>query len=81
MGDDTAVGMVAAMSTLCQALIPKETPKPPISSPMKNAQLRGTYMKQLNELRQLYDSEILTKDEYEGQRSNLVKLMCQLNEK
>lgn len=81
VGDDTAVGMVAAMSTLCQALIPKETPKPPISSPMKNAQLRGTYMKQLNELRQLYDSEILTKDEYEGQRSNLVKLMCQLNEK
>ena len=47
---------------------------------MKRAQLRGTYMKQLNELRQLYDSEILNKDEYEEQRLDLVKLLRKLKE-
>ena len=44
------------------------------------AQLRGTYMKQLNELRLLFDNDILSKDEYDEQRSGLVKLMQQLNE-
>lgn len=76
-------GMVMAMNSLCEALIPKEKPQPQLgqstmASPMKNAQLRGMYMKQLNDLRQLYDGGIVNKEEYEEQRSDLVKLMQQL---
>ena len=80
--DNTVSGMVTAMNNLCQVLLPKEAPdkKETLSSPMKRAQLRGTYMKQLNELRQLYDSEILNKDEYEEQRLDLVKLLRKLKE-
>lgn len=81
---DTVIidGVMTAMNSLCQALIPKEAPeRQPMSSPMKKAQLRGVYIKQLNELRQLHDSEILNKEEYEEQRADLVKLMRHLNEK
>lgn len=47
-------------------------------SPMKKAELRSTYMKQLSELRQLHDNGVLTEDEYEEQREELVQLMRQL---
>ena len=42
-------------------------------SPMKKAKLRSTCMKQLSELRQLHDNRVLTEDEYEEQREELVK--------
>lgn len=77
--------MVTAMNTLSQALVLKEVSvhenKDSLSSPMKKAQLRGTYMKQLNELRQLYDNQILSKDEYEEQRLELIVLLRELREK
>ena len=76
---DSAVvnGMMTAVNSLCQALCPKDVQET-LSSPMKKAQLRGMYMKQLNELRQLYDSEILSNEE---QRSDLVKLLRKLTDK
>ena len=75
-----ASGMMTAVSSMCQALRPKDVQET-LSSPMKKAQLRGMYMKQLNELRQLYDSDVLSKEEYEEQRSDLVKLLSKLTEK
>ena len=42
-------------------------------SPMKKAKLRSTCMKLLSELRQLHDNGVLTEDEYEEQREELVK--------
>ena len=50
--DAVVSGVMTAMNSLCQALIPKEKPDgQPMSSPMKKAQLRGgMYIKQLNEL-------------------------------
>ena len=45
---------------------------------MKKAELKSTYMKQLSELRQLHDNGVLTEDEYEEQREELVQLMRQL---
>lgn len=73
--------VMTAMNSLCQALVPKDSPdRHPMSSPLKKAQLRGMYIKQLNELSQLHDCEILNKEEYEEQRADLVKLMRQLNE-
>ena len=80
----TAVdGMLSVMDTLCQALATanKQTEKPTPSltfSPMKRAQLRSTYLKQLSELRDLHDAGILHQDEYEEQRSDLVNLLHQL---
>ena len=38
-------GVMTAMNSLCQALIPKQTTGEPISSPMKKAQLRGMYIR------------------------------------
>ena len=80
----TAVdGMLSVMDTLCQALATanKQTEKPtpsPTFTPMKRAQLRSTYLKQLSELRDLHDAGILHQDEYEEQRSDLVNLLRQL---
>ena len=54
-------GMVNMMNSLCQALTPKVTPserKQVGLSPMKKAELRSTYLKQLSELRQLHDNGI-----------------------
>ena len=82
LNDSVVKGMMTAMNSLCQALVPKETSsvekRTLLSSPMKKAELRGTYMKQLNELRQPHDSGILDQEEYEEQRSDLVGLMRQL---
>ena len=78
-------GMMNMMNTLCQALTP--TPKVTSSerkqvglSPMKRAELRSTYLKQLSELRQLHDNGILTEDEYEEQREDLIESMRNLKE-
>ena len=78
--------MFTVMNTLCQALTPanKQTgkqcaPSPtPTFSPMKQAQLCSTYLKQLSELRDLHDPGVLHQDEYEEQRSDLVNLLRQL---
>ena len=80
----TAV-MVTVTDKLCSALTPKqiENDKKAITStlsPMKKAELRSTYMKQLSELRQLHDNGVLTEDEYEEQRE-LVQLIRQLKSK
>ena len=76
-------GMMNMMNTLCQALTPKVTPperRPVGLSPMKKAELRSTYLKQLSELRQLCDNGILTEDEYEEQREDLIDSMRNLKE-
>ena len=39
---------------------------------MKKAELRSTYLKQLGELRQLHDNRILTEEEDEEQREDLI---------
>ena len=41
--------MMTVMNSLCQALAPKNSTG---GSPVKRAELRGTYMKQLTELKQ-----------------------------
>lgn len=76
-------GMMNMMNTLCQALTPKVTPPERRQvglSPMKKAELRSTYLKQLSELRQLRDNGILTEDEYEEQREDLIDSMRNLKE-
>ena len=71
--------MMTVVNTLCQALVPKQA-RSTCSSPIKKAELRGTYMKQLTELKQLRDSGILEQDEYEEQRLDIIKLMRKLNQ-
>ena len=74
--DQQAV-MVSVIDKLCSAIsAPKQIGS--TLSPMKKAELRSTYMKQLSELRQLHDNGVLTEDEYEEQREELVQLMRQL---
>ena len=76
-------GMMNMMNTLCQALTPKVTQperRPVGLSPMKKAELRSTYLKQLSELRQLRDNGILTGDEYEEQQEDLIESMRSLKE-
>lgn len=76
-------GMLTVMNNLCQALTstkPTKVEKQPCTlspslSPMKQAQLRSTYLKQLSELRDLHDAGVLHKEEYEEQRSDLVNLL------
>ena len=77
-------GMVNMMNTLCQALTPKVIPPEKRQSiglsPMKKAELRSTYLKQLGELRQLRDNGILTEEEYEEQREDQIDSMRNLKE-
>ena len=76
--------VVSVIDKLCNALTPKQEKGKVVSltlSPMRRAELRGTYIKQLGELRQLNENGILTEDEYEEQRGELVQLMRQLKEK
>lgn len=78
--------MVSAIDKLCNALTPKQVgnEKRAITSTlssMKNAELRGTYRKQLSERRQLHENGVLTEDEYVEQREELVQLMRQLKDK
>ncbi len=77
--NDTVVsGMMTVMNSLCLALAPKPTVGSTYSSPVKRAELRGTYMKQLTELKQLQNEGILDQYEYEEQRTDLVELICKL---
>ena len=79
---DTVVsGMMTVVTNLCQALAPKPGAGSTCSSPIKRAELRGTDMKQLTELKQLRDGGILDQEEYEEQRSDIIKLMRQLSQK
>ena len=76
-------GMMSMMNTFCQALTPKVTPSERRQvglSPMKKAELRSTYLKQLSELHQLRDNGILTEVEYEEQREDLIDSMRSLKE-
>ena len=47
---------------------------------MKKAELYSTYLKQLGELRQLRDNRILTEEEYEEQREDLIDSIRNLKE-
>ena len=80
LNDTVVSGMMTVVSNFCQALVPKSAGST-CSSPVKRAELRGTYMKQLTELKQLQDGGILDQEEYEEQRSDIIKLMRQLNQK
>ena len=76
-------GMMSMMNTFCQALTPEVTPSERRQvglSPMKKAELRSTYLKQLSELHQLRDNGILTEVEYEEQREDLIDSMHSLKE-
>ena len=76
-------GMLNVVNTLCQAI---QSPlnsreisrKQATLSPVKKAELRGTYLKQLSELHQLHDAGILSEDEYEEQRMELIVAMRNL---
>jgi hypothetical protein len=70
--------MITVIDKLCAVIPKQETSKGPATSPIRRAELRSTYMKQLNELKSLYENEILTESEYHEQRSELVELMRQL---
>ena len=84
------VEMVSVVGTLSQALSTSaqtQLNRPTTStsrssvatwSPMKRAELRSMYLKQMTELRQLYDSGILCEEEYEEKRLELVDLLRQL---
>ena len=69
--------MVSVIDKLCSAIAPKQIHVGSTLSPMKKAELRSIYMKQLSELRQLHDNGVLTEDEYEEQREELAQLMRQ----
>ena len=47
---------------------------------MKTADLRSTYLKQLGEIRQLHDANVLSVQEYEEQRADIVELLRELRE-
>lgn len=70
--------IMSVMDKLCTALTPEANNTQPYSSPVRKADLRSTYMKQLNELKMLHDTKILTDEEYMEQRDELVELMRQL---
>ena len=74
--DQQAV-MVSVIDKLCSAISALKHIVSTLSS-VKKAELRSIlYMKQLSELRQLHDNGVLTEDEYEEQREELVQLMRQ----
>lgn len=75
--------VVSVIDKLCAALTPKQEKGKPSStlSPMRKAELRSTYIKQLGELKLLYESGVLTEMEFEEQREELVELMRQLKNK
>ena len=81
--------MVSVVNTLSQALStsahvqtqlnrPNPSSSLPSWSPMKRAELRSMYIKQMAEVRQLYDNGILSEEEYEEQRLELVDSLRQL---
>jgi hypothetical protein len=81
-------GMVSVVHTLCKSVLANQNitnenttheSEKSVLSPVKKAQLRSTYMQQLTELRKLQEAGIITKEEYEEQRSDLVDNMRHLS--
>ena len=81
-------GMLTMVNTLCQKIgqphssdqatpIPASMPTATFS-PMKKAELRGMYFKQLVELKNLFDQGILTEDEHKEQKEDIVDAMRKL---
>ena len=73
--------MVSIIDRLCTALTPRQDKKGSRSStlsPMRKAELRSTYIKQISELKVLHESGCLTESEFEEQRHEVVELMRQL---
>ena len=70
---------MSMVNTLCQSVVANQNTTKPVLSPVKKAELRSTYMRQLTELRKLQEADIITKDEYEEQRSDLVENMRHLS--
>ena len=84
---DAVAGMVGLLSqTLTSSAHTQQTPTAGKAgqvsnsdlSPMKCAELRSIYIKQIGKLRQLYDNGVLSKEEYEEQRIELVDSMRRL---
>ena len=77
--DDSVIsGMLSIMNSLCSAITPNQSThevKRTTWSPMKKAELRSTYIKQLSELRSLHESAVLSTEEYEEQRKEVIDLM------
>ena len=73
--DPVVSGMMSVVNTLCQAVTSKPSLAP---ASAKRAELCSTYIKQLGELRRLFDNDILSPEEYEEQRSHIVSLMREL---
>ena len=80
--DDSVIsGMISVMNSLCSAITPvqnKQEVRRATLSPMKKAELRSIYIKQLSELRLLHEGVVLSADEYEEQRN--IDLMRQLKD-
>ena len=81
--DKVVSGMMTVVNTLCQSVLSNQSNQHTIEkksdlSLVKRAELRSMYMQQLTELRQLLANEIITNEEYEEQRSDLIKSMRHL---
>ena len=75
--------MLSIIHSMCSAITPSQSTrkvKRTTWSPMKMAELRSTYIKQLSELRSLNESAVLSVEEYEEQRKDVIDLMRQLKE-
>ena len=82
--------MVCVVSIIAQAVTPTLQPHsegiteksrnclPSALSPIKKAGLRSVYLKQMGELCQLYDNKVLTDQEYQEPRLELVESICLL---
>lgn len=82
--DDSVIcGMLSIMHSMCSAITPSQSTrevKQTTWSPMKKVELRSTYIKQLSELRLLHESAVLSVEEYEERRNNVIDLMRQVKE-
>lgn len=80
--DDSVIsGMLSVMNSLCSAItltLSTHNVKRATWSPMKKAELQSTYIKQLSELRPLHENAVLSAEEYEEQRKEVIDLMRQL---
>ena len=82
--DDSVIcGMLSIMHSMCSAITPSQSTrevKQTTWSPMKKVELRSTYIKQLSELKLLNESAVLSVEEYEERRNDVIDLMRQLKE-
>jgi hypothetical protein len=72
--------VVSVIDKLCEALTPQQARGgcSSILSPFKKVELRSAYIKQLGDLKNLYENEILNIEEYQEQKGEVVTLMRQL---